>query len=97
MHAGLGLATSHGYNLSSDAGGGVLTAPGDQINTDPMLSLLQDNGGPTLTHAPLINSPAVDQGKRDTILTLETNFDQRGFWPAGERSCGGQRSQWRWE
>ena len=42
-----GAATSNGYNLSNDDGGGVLTAIGDQINSDPMLGPLQDNGGPT--------------------------------------------------
>src|SRR6266571_1036668 len=31
-----GTVTSHGYNISSDNGGGYLTGPGDQINTDPM-------------------------------------------------------------
>ena len=41
-----GTVTSHGYNLSSDNGGGYLTGPGDQIDTDPMLGPLQDNGGP---------------------------------------------------
>lgn len=45
-----GTVTSHGYNLSSDDGGGYLTASGDQINTDPLLGPLQDNGGPTFTH-----------------------------------------------
>ena len=29
-----GTVTSHGYNLSSDDGGGVLNGPGDQINTE---------------------------------------------------------------
>jgi predicted outer membrane repeat protein len=32
-----GTITSLGYNLSSDDGGGYLTGPGDQINTDPLL------------------------------------------------------------
>jgi dockerin type I repeat protein/parallel beta helix pectate lyase-like protein len=71
--------TSHGYNLSNQGGAGVLNATGDQINTDPMLGPLKDNGGPTLTHAPLINSPIIDQGKRDAIPSLTTNFDQRGL------------------
>ena len=70
--------TSHGYNLSNQGGAGVLNATGDQINTDPMLGPLNNNGGPTLTHAPLINSPAIDQGKRDAIPALTTNVDQRG-------------------
>ena len=47
-----GTVTSHTYNISSDNSGGVLTGPGDQINTDPLLGPLQDNSGPTLTHLP---------------------------------------------
>ena len=71
-----GRITSFGYNLSSDNGGGVLTGPGDQINTDPMLGPLQDNGGPTLTHAPLIGSPAINTG--DPNFTPPPDFDERG-------------------
>ena len=57
-----GTVTSYGYNVSSDDGGGYLNGPGDQINTDPMLGPLQDNGGPTFTHALLTGSPAIDAG-----------------------------------
>jgi hypothetical protein len=67
---------SHGYNLSSDDGGGVLNGPGDQINTDPLLGPLQDNGGPTLTHLPLTGSPAIDAG--DPSFTRPPYHDQRG-------------------
>jgi hypothetical protein len=42
--------TSNGYNLSSDASCDF-TSTGDQENTDPSLGALQDNGGPTFTHA----------------------------------------------
>ncbi len=76
---GFDTITSHGYNLLSDSGGSFFTAAGDQINTDPMLGPLKNNGGRTFTHAPLINSPALDQGKRDTIAALSTNVDQRGL------------------
>jgi hypothetical protein len=69
-----GTVSSLGYNLSSDDGGGLLTAIGDQINTDAMLGPLQDNGGPTFTHAPLTGSPAIDAGKNFTAGTT----DQRG-------------------
>jgi hypothetical protein len=55
--------TSLGYNLSNDNGGGFLTGTGDQIDTDPILGPLKDNGGPTLTYAPLSNSPAIDMGQ----------------------------------
>jgi hypothetical protein len=69
-----GAITSRGYNLSDDSGAGFLTATGDQINTDPILGPLRDNGGTTLTHAPLSNSPALDRGK-DMDATAR---DQRG-------------------
>jgi len=71
-----GTITSHGYNLSSDNGGGFLTGPGDQINTDPMLGPLQNNGGPTFTHALLPGSPAIDAG--DPSFTPPPFNDQRG-------------------
>ena len=72
-----GTVTSLGYNLSSDAAGSLLTDPGDQINTDPMLGPLQDNGGPTFTHALLPGSPAIDAG--DPVFTPPPDYDQRGF------------------
>jgi len=71
-----GTVTSVGYNLSSDDGGGYLTGPGDQINTDPLLGPLQDNGGPTLTHALLPGSPAIDAG--DPNFSPPPFDDQRG-------------------
>src|SRR5262249_52007990 len=52
IYNGSSTVNSLGYNLSSDDGGGSLTATGDQINTDPSLGPLQDNGGSTFTHAP---------------------------------------------
>jgi hypothetical protein len=70
-----GSVSSLGYNLSDDNGSGFLTATGDQINTDPMLGLLQDNGGPTFTHALLTGSPAIDAG--DPSFTPSFNYDQR--------------------
>ena len=70
-----GSMTSLGYNISSDDGGGNLTGPGDQINTDPMIGPLQNNGGPTLTHALLPGSPAVNAG--DPNFTPPPFYDQR--------------------
>ena len=65
-----GTITSLGHNLSNDdAGGpngtgpgGYLNAAGDMRNTDPLLGPLQDNGGPTFTHALLNGSPAINRG-----------------------------------
>ncbi len=93
-----GTVTSHGYNLSTDGAGGLLTATGDQPNvTDPMLGPLQDNGGPTFTQALLCGSSALDKGKRNTIAALASNADQRGAArpfddPAVTAATGGDNS-----
>src|SRR6266496_1693761 len=71
-----GSLITHGYNICSDNGSGLLNGPGDQINTDPMLGPLQDNGGPTFTHALLPGSPAIDAG--DPKFTPPPYYDQRG-------------------
>ena len=72
--------TSQGYNVCSDDGGGFLNGPGDQINTNPLLGPLQDNGGLTFTYELLIGSPAIDAG--DPKFTPPPYYDQRGpdFW-----------------
>jgi CSLREA domain-containing protein len=74
-----GSMSSLGYNVSSDIGGGALTATGDKTNTDPLLAPLASNGGPTQTHALLPGSPALDNG-RSFLLP----FDQRGFARAAD-------------
>ena len=71
-----GTVMSHGYNISSDDGGCHLNGPGDQINIDPLLGPLQDNGGPTLTHLPLPGSPAIDAG--DPNFVPPPSHDQWG-------------------
>jgi len=69
----VGTVKSDGYNLSSDNGGGCLTNTTDLVQTDPKLGPLQDNGGPTWTHALLPGSPAIDQGN-----SFGLNTDQCG-------------------
>src|SRR6478672_7939018 len=71
-----GSFITHGYNVCSDNGSGFLNGPGDQINTDPMLGPLQNNGGPTFTHELLTGSPAIDAG--DPNFTPPPFYDQRG-------------------
>jgi len=53
---------------------------------DPLLGPLQNNGGPTETHALLPTSPAIDVG--DPSFVSLPNYDQRGF--AFERIVGGR-------
>ena len=47
--------------------------PADTLTSDPLLGPLQDNGGPTQTHALLPGSPAIDHGSNSG-----GPFDQRG-------------------
>ena len=73
---GFNTIMSQGYNVSSDDGAGYLNGPGDQTNTDPLLGPLQDNGGPTFTHALSPGSPAIDSG--DPNFVRPPLYDQRG-------------------
>jgi predicted outer membrane repeat protein len=57
-----GPITDGGHNISSDDTCGLDPANGSMPNTDPLLGPLQDNGGPTWTHALLPGSPAIDAG-----------------------------------
>ena len=76
-----GTFTSHGYNLIGQIEGrsGFINGMnGDLVGTraapiNPLLGPLQDNGGPTFTHALLPGSPAIDQGK-----SSRHGADQRG-------------------
>lgn len=67
------LPTSQGHNLSSDTTCNLTDAT-DKPGVDPSLGPLAANGGPTLTHAPLAGSPALNAGDG---TGLEAN-DQRG-------------------
>jgi hypothetical protein len=73
---------SSGSNISSDATCNF-NQPGDQVNTNPLLGPLANNGGPTLTHLPLPGSPAIDTGRLavppDGMCFASTAADQRGF------------------
>lgn len=73
-----GEYSSTGYNLIGNPGSIVLSGPGDRSGTsgaplDPRLGPLQNNGGPTQTHALLAGSPAIDGGNSSGSFN-----DQRG-------------------
>ncbi len=59
-----GALTSQGFNLIQTANGCAIggDATGNLIGLDPQVGPLADNGGATLTHALLANSPAIDRG-----------------------------------
>lgn len=65
-----GSVISLGHNLADDDANGLLTATGDQTSVvlpaiDPMLA---DNGGPTLTHALVPGSNAIDVGNNSLAI-----------------------------
>jgi hypothetical protein len=53
---------------------------------DPRLAPLADNGGPTMTLALLLDSPAIDAGSND-LIPAGVQFDQRG--PGFQRIANG--------
>ncbi|HYX27946.1 MAG TPA: choice-of-anchor Q domain-containing protein, partial [Pyrinomonadaceae bacterium] len=59
-----GSFTSQDFNLIRNTAGGTIsgTTTHNIIGMDPLLGPLANNGGPTLTHALLPNSPALDAG-----------------------------------
>jgi hypothetical protein len=71
---------SLGHNMISDSSEGSGFHETDLLLDvlgiyDPRLGPLQDNGGPTLTHALLVGSPAIDAGDN----TDAPEWDQRGL------------------
>jgi hypothetical protein len=70
-------------NVGGDCGSSVtdgtcgLYDSTDLPNTDPLLGPLQDNGGPTWTHALQLGSPAIDA---IASWACFVDTDQRGLW-----------------
>ena len=80
------------YTLIGDGSGGLDASHGNLLGTpasplDPRLGPLQNNGGPTSTHALLDGSPAINAGDPD-IFTDPNQYDQRG--PGFSRVVGGR-------
>lgn len=78
---------SAGHNLVGDGDGiGDFGAAGDVTGvTDPLLGPLQDNGGPTMTHAPLAGSPAFDTG--DSLESTDQRGEGRPWGAADDRGA----------
>lgn len=60
-----------------DPGTTVHDLGGTITGANPMLGPLADNGGPTMTHALLAGSPAIDAGPVPTPTFPDNEFDQR--------------------
>lgn len=80
-----GRLFGYGNNLIEDMNGCTIigSVAGNVTGVDPVLGPLQSNGGPTLTHALLAGSPAIDAGFSGGCASgtagMELTVDQRGF------------------
>jgi parallel beta-helix repeat protein len=71
-------------SLIGNTSGSGITGANNLLNVDPMLGPLANNGGPTLTHALMSGSPAINAGSNPAVLVN----DQRGV--GFYRSSGGK-------
>ena len=88
-----GTISSQGYSLLYAFDPSYCTVNGSPSSADPLLGPLQDNGGPTWTHALLPGSPAIDGGNpagcTDNLGAILAG-DQRGRKrpaPGGQARC----------
>jgi Ca2+-binding RTX toxin-like protein len=71
LYSSAGKSFSASFSLIENPAGATLTGTPNITGQDPKLGPLADNGGPTLTQALNLGSPAIDQGKA-------SGTDQRG-------------------
>jgi hypothetical protein len=77
----VGTITDAGYNLDDDGSCGFSAMGNSESDVDPYLGPLQNNGGPTETQAPALDSPVLNQipvGATGNGATLCPGTDQRG-------------------
>jgi hypothetical protein len=76
-----GTYDSQDYNLIKNPSGASFTGATTHniIGVDPKLGSLRNNGGPTLTHALLAGSPAINAGSNANVPIDEVDFDNDGY------------------
>ena len=75
-----GTFSSQGYNLIGNTSGSAGWGSSDLLNSNPLLGPLQNNGGPTNTHALRTGSPAINTIPRATNgCGTDITTDQRGL------------------
>jgi predicted outer membrane repeat protein len=87
-----GTLNTSGYNIIGNPTDCTYTpTTGDKVGADPLLGPLQDNGGPTFTHAIPITSPAIDVGNPSGCVDhrgIQLMTDQRDFPRVGTCDIG---------
>ncbi|HEX6182697.1 MAG TPA: Calx-beta domain-containing protein, partial [Pyrinomonadaceae bacterium] len=93
IHDISGTVNSQGYNLIGNMQGATVIGDmtGNLLNFNPILGPLQDNGGPTLTHAPLPGSPLIDAG-RSTPAADQRGLGRKVDFPTLPNQTGGDGS-----
>jgi len=83
-----GPLTSQGYNLIGNTAGCTIggDTTGNILDTDPRIGPLADNGGPTRTHALLLDSPAMNKVPTGTCFPIGQR-DQRGIGRPVGKDC----------
>jgi hypothetical protein len=66
------------WSLIEDTTDAMIIGANNITGSDPLLGPLADNGGPTMTHALLPGSPAIDAG--DPAPVAPPYLDQRGYY-----------------
>jgi len=79
------ITTSYNLESGTDCG---FTGTGDLQSADADLGSLQDNGGPTWTHALSADSPAINAGSCTDIAGNPVTTDQRGVLRIGPCDIG---------
>ena len=78
-----GTINSSDHNIIGNTNGCTVSpGTGNMFNTNPLLGPLENNGGPTFTHALLASSPAIDSGNPAGCTGQDGNLlttDQRGI------------------
>lgn len=92
-----GIVVSQGYNLVGITNGSSGWLASDKVGNDatplnPLLDVLQDNGGATPTVALLPGSPAIDQGKAISLTTDQRGLPRPHDWSAITNAAGGNGS-----
>lgn len=81
----LGTLTSQGHNLIGNLNTNMTivgSTNGNIYGVDPLLGPLQNNGGPTLTHALMKGSPAIDAGASDGAPPIDQRGVPRPYGPS---------------
>ncbi|MFH2010388.1 MAG: choice-of-anchor Q domain-containing protein [bacterium] len=91
------VISSAGYNLIQTPG---TICPGfgsaDFVGVDPLLGVLEDNGGETLTHPLLSGSPARNTGTCLDLTSTAVLTDQRGAPRPNAGVCDIGAFEWMW-